>query len=128
MIKRTPVTANIFNAIKTLLAAGANAHECAQYLNVSEATVYRIKSAETIEEYRQMMRAMSAKKTAQQKAKQAQANQEQPKPEQKQVTQVLPDRTMTYYCTNQMMAELKKMNEHLTLLNNKIAYIVEQLA
>ena len=127
------MTESKFNAIKLLLNGGASYDECARYLHCSTGVVWRVKAAETWEEYLQAnaARAIAEKKKKEQEQKGEQpvkepAKQEeaaQPAAQPRQVVQ-----TVTIQATHYMMEEMRKQNELLTLISNKLAYIVEQLA
>lgn len=44
-----------FNAIKTLINTGLSGREIQQAMNISQATLWRIKTSETLEQYRQLV-------------------------------------------------------------------------
>lgn len=44
-----------FNAIKTLINTGLSGREIQRAMNISQATLWRIKTSETLEEYRQLL-------------------------------------------------------------------------
>lgn len=44
-----------FNAIKTLISTGLSGREIQRAMNISQATFWRIKTSETLEEYRQLV-------------------------------------------------------------------------
>ena len=44
-----------FNAIKTLISTGLSGREIQQAMNISQATFWRVKTSETLEEYRQLL-------------------------------------------------------------------------
>ena len=44
-----------FNAIKTLISTGLSGREIQQAMNISQATFWRIKTSETLEQYRQLL-------------------------------------------------------------------------
>lgn len=45
-----------FNAIKTLISTGLSGREIQRAMNISQATFWRVKTSETLEEYRQVLR------------------------------------------------------------------------
>ena len=55
MAKYNKMTETKYNAIKLILEGGASYAEAAKYMQVSEATVGRVKSSESFEEYNAMM-------------------------------------------------------------------------
>lgn len=72
--KPTPnkIDQRMFDCIKILLASGQTAAQIEEYLGVAPCTTYRIKQCENLQEYKNMMAAMSAKRTAKRaKAKEA---------------------------------------------------------
>ena len=44
-----------FNAIKTLISTGLSGREIQRAMNISQATFWRVKTSETLEEYRQLL-------------------------------------------------------------------------
>ena len=44
-----------FNAIKTLINTGLSGREIQRAMNISQATFWRVKTSETLEEYRQLL-------------------------------------------------------------------------
>ena len=44
-----------YNAIKTLISTGLSGREIQRAMNISQATFWRIKTSETLEEYRQLL-------------------------------------------------------------------------
>ena len=44
-----------FNAIKTLISTGLSGREIQQAMNISQATLWRVKTSETLEQYRQLV-------------------------------------------------------------------------
>ena len=44
-----------FNAIKTLISTGLSGREIQRAMNISQATLWRIKTSETLEQYRQLV-------------------------------------------------------------------------
>ena len=44
-----------FNAIKTLISTGLSGREIQRAMNISQATFWRIKTSETLEQYRQLV-------------------------------------------------------------------------
>lgn len=44
-----------FNAIKTLISTGLSGREIQRAMNISQATFWRVKTSETLEEYRQLV-------------------------------------------------------------------------
>ena len=119
------ITDTKFNAVKVMLKGGASVKEAAQYLQLGEATVYRIKAAETFAEYKQELAALAAKATAAKKAKAGEpTNKEEDKPHEvvKEIRQ-----SVTIQATHYMEEQLRKTNELLQQISAKLAYIVNDL-
>lgn len=131
--KKASVDKRMFDCIKMLLENGASYEECATFMKVGLSTVGRIKAAETFEEYRQQMNVAALKYRQNKKAKleekassEAVVVEEKPKEPQPQVVEHR--QSVTIQATHYMEMELKKHTELLTLISNKLAYIVEELA
>lgn len=116
MAKRK-IDTKAFKAVKTMLSGGATIEETSEFLGVSPATVSRIRSAETYEEYLHIIAAMYTKKKAKEKQ------------ESKPVAEPAPTPTSLNqgYLNNRIYELLKEQNEMLKLISNKMAFIVEQL-
>ena len=142
MDKRVLVDQSKFNCVKTLLAGGASNSEAAEYMKLSPATISRIKAAADWQEYRNMLAAMAleTKKRAEKKKLQKQAEAEKAKLEEKQVETPVqePVRPIdipvkkgfdaaSSYQVNRMIEEMKRQNDILTCISNKIAFIVDEL-
>ena len=118
----------MFDAVKLLLENGATQQECADYLKLSTATVKNIKSSETLQEYRNKVTAYSlAKKQRQQAAK---VKEQMPIPEEKaepEKTVIEHKQSVTVQTTYYVNQKLDSIEGLLKLLNNKLAFIVEEL-
>lgn len=116
------LTERQFSAIKTLLKGGASQTEAAEYMQVSPNTAYWVSKSETYEEYQhsRVERDLTRKQVAAIKAKES----EPQKPQEviKEVRQ-----TVTIQATHFMMQELQKTNNLLTLISNKLGFIVDEL-
>lgn len=121
------LTESKFNAIKILLKGGASIKEAAGYMQVGEATISRVKQAETWEEYVQQTaaRALAAREYTAKKT--AAASKPEPAPAPAQPAKVIHESSVTIQATHYMTEELRKINETLALISNKLAYIVDQL-
>ena len=124
------VDQNMFIAVKTLIKCGSTLHEVSEHMKLGYSTVCRINKAETFEEYKQMIAAMGAnireykakKKAEQPVDKVEEAPKEEPKePEKKAVQSVI------MRPTHEMMMEIRRTNELLTLISAKLAFVVDQL-
>ena len=142
MANYNKMTQNKFNAIKTLLKGGATYEECAKYMLCGTSVIYKIKIADTWEDYLQQnaARAIAEKKAKEQRKLKAAAAKSDEKPVEQPVqqvaqaveqvkAQVVEHRQNVTIVANQYMAEqLKLQTELLTIISNKLAYIVEQLS
>ena len=123
MITRLPnVTPEGFRHIKLLLAGGATPEEIQKLLGYSRSTVMRIKRSETYDDYKGLQADYKANEKAAEAKKEAEKEPEKPKEEPKPVVH-----NVTIQATHYMMEELRKQNELLTLISNKLAFIVEAL-
>ena len=122
------VTQSIFNAVKTLIKGGASNKECAEYMQLSLTAVSMIRNSENLDEYRANMIYISD--NARQKRKKATEAkpEEKPEPPKDDVPHVVEHRqNVTIQATHYMEQELRKTNELLTSISNKLAFIVEEL-
>lgn len=133
---RKCMTESEFNAIKILIKNGAPSIECKKYFMISDATYYRIKSAENWTEYKNIIAAMAVKKKEKEK-KEAEKKTEESrekiteiKEDLKPIPAVTPisSSMSSNYQYNRMIEEIRKQNELLTLISAKLAFIVEALA
>ncbi len=110
----TRITPQMFSAIKTLLKGGATQGEAANYMGISGNTVSRIAKAETFEEYTNIAYANGCGKGI-------------PKggllTDDKQGGGTI----SANYQLNRIYELMKTQTETLTLISNKLAYIVEEL-
>ena len=123
------VTKGLFDAVKLLFENGANNTEVARFMKLAPRTVSLIREAETYEEYKaiQYERDQKYKQASAMKAKEA-AKKAENEPKHEPVTQIVEHRqTVTVQATHYMMEEMKKTNEMLTLISNKLAFIVDEL-
>ena len=134
---KTKVTSELYAAAKIMIKGGASIDEVAKFLKIGAATVSRIKSAETYEEYKQIVAACWAKSKEKEKlAKEAQkeldreikrqeeaAEQGQEKP----VKRTGEAFMVSSYQVNRLIEIMKEQNEILKIMSNKIAFIVDEL-
>ena len=123
MSKFPAITEKKFRAAKILIQSGASNKEVADYLEIGLSTVGRIKAAEDYEDFCQ------ARKAAAYKAKvEAQKQKQQPEEQEQPVKQIVEHQQSVTIIANQYMAEqLKKQTELLTMISNKLAFIVDEL-
>ena len=138
---KTKITQNIFDCVKMLQKGGATIEETADYLKIGKSTVSRIRQAESYEDYKSAAKLAfynynrGMEKQAQKMFEEERKKQEELEkrkeadktPEAKAEAQKQ-DRTAELYQQNRLLEEMKKMNESLKLISNKLAFIVEQLA
>lgn len=146
MAKYNKMTETKYNAIKLILEGGASYAEAAKYMQVSEATVGRVKSSESFEEYNAMMAAQTLawkKQRAAIKAKEKAAAEKAAKAAEKpqdtpaavpqvapQITPAVPQEvkhTVQVQATRFMEEQMKKQTELLTIICNKLGVIIDDL-
>lgn len=114
---KAKVTENLFKAAKTLIKGGATNKEIAEYLCISAWTVNEIKNSEDYTEYRNSINARYADR------KKATSSQIQSTE-----TNIVEHRqSITVQATHYVEMEIKKQTEILTLISNKLAYIMENV-
>ena len=140
-MKSTPnkIDQRMFDCIKILLASGQTADQIKDYLGISPCTTYRIKQCENLQEYKNMMIAMSTKRA---KAKEAELATEVlgpviAQPVMKAVTgsgkatpvqQVIEHRqSVTVQTTYYVSQKLDAMVELLKGISAKLAFVVDEL-
>ena len=128
----TKVTESLFNAVKILIENGATSAECAKYMKISTATVSVIRNSETYEEYKHNMHLISGSERKR-KQKQAAAIAAKAKAD-AQKTEIEPQaapaenkQTIVVQASHYMLEEQKRTNELLTLISNKLAFIIDEL-
>lgn len=133
--KAPKIDRRMFEACKIMIENGATNAEVAKYMNLGISTVTRIKKAETFDEYRSMIAAISLELKKGKEKKKAEAAKKaepapKPEPEPQPVKQPEPgQKTMTVQvqATHYMMEELRKLVEILNVMNNKLGLIAEDL-
>lgn len=131
---KTTVTTKVFDAVKLLLESGAKYEEVSKFFNISHSTIGRINKAQDFAEYKHMTSAAvwMAKRDANKAKREAEKPKEQEKPQEK-PEPILTDLRMqggtisANYQINRMYELLKKQTETLTLISNKLAFIVCEL-
>lgn len=123
------IDAKFFRIVKLMLKDGETIKGTADYFKIGEATVSRIKAAETYEEYLNIMAAMYAKKKAAKEQKATVEPEVKPQEPQESPVQVVEHRqSVTVHATHYMECELKKQTEILELISRKLSFIVDQLS
>lgn len=106
-----------FNAIKILINSGEDLETIAATFNCKIETVKLVKRCDTYDQYKQEFN--SIKFIAKQKRKQEQQNKAEPP--------AMNIGQIKIEATHYMMEELKRNNELLTLISNKLTAIMEEL-
>ena len=122
-ITRTKITQNIYNAVKLIMKGGSGVKEAADVMGISVNSVRRIDKSENYVEYVNMAYmngAMRYKTPKQEEPPQAET-------EMAEGQQIPRKQTIIVQATWQMTQEMRKTNELLELLNNKLAFIVDEL-
>lgn len=123
MEKKRKVTESTFRHAKLLLKAGETQKGVAEYLDLSRGTVGIIDRSETLDEYRNNIAALYSGSRGKTVKKEPEKE-----PEIKVEDLKLPGGTMSgNYQLNRIFEQLKAMNETMTLISNKLAFIVEDL-
>ncbi len=123
------ITEKTYKAIRILIESKTPYKEIADYMNVSVASVQRVATSETYEEYKAQLggyyykkKAEAAKAEAMKKAEKKEYPKDEPP------VQVVEHRqNVTIQATHYMMTEMQKTNELLTLISNKLAFIIDEL-
>ena len=123
MAKYNPMTERKYKAIKMLLNGGATYKEAADYMGVSEGTVYRVKASETWTEYTNMM---EEKTLAARNEREAKRNAQPPETKPVEVVKEV-RQSVTIQATHFMEEQQRKTNELLTQISAKLAFIIDEL-
>lgn len=129
MANYNKITESKYKAVKLLLKSGATVKEAAEYMDISEITVYSIRNTEDYTEYL----SIAAEKALQRKKQiAAMKAKEEPKAEPAEEPKgVVPVQTVKQMVVVQLShetrMELQKTNQLLTQISNKLAFIVDEL-
>lgn len=137
------VDERLFKMVKLMCKSGAPYAEIAEYFQISPTTVKRINNSDDIQEYRNIMAAWAINQRQRREKARAAAQAPAPEPvtepvqiqaaapvpEAPVITDMkMPGGTMSAnYQFNRMIEAMIKQNEVLTLISNKLTYLVEQL-
>lgn len=103
-----------FNAIKTLISTGLSGREIQRAMNISQATFWRVKTSETLEEYRQLL---GEKNNAQKRL---------PKKDDEQIiTDMISETTITPIGVNFTEAQAEDIVETLNKILEKVSIIAD---
>ena len=129
-----------FNAAKLLLTSGGELKEVADYLKIGYSTIKIINHSETYEDYKHTIIAISAKQTDKRRKEREKAKEQyappvaeikpeaepENKPESKPELKVV-NSAASAYQVNRMIDLMKQQLDMLTLISNKVAFIVDEL-
>ena len=116
---RGKVTQGVFDAVKICLNGGGSITETAKFMKLSQDVVRLIRDAENLDEYKALMFEKCNRKNKQVAAIKAKEGSTAQTVEHK--------HSVTIQATHYMESELKKQTELLTMISNKIAFIVDEL-
>lgn len=124
MAARAKVTPNLFNAVKLLIDGWAKVSEVCKYMGISTWTYNAIRKSENIDEYKSLVAELnlSKKKTGEKKNNIPDVEE---KAEEKHPAVV--HQSVTVQATHYMMEKLDKIIELLTVMNNKVGFVVDEL-
>lgn len=134
MAMRKTVDARLFNAVKIMLNGGATYEEITDYLDVSSATIGRIRNAADFDEFIKAKKAacymakqkyISAKEKKEPEQAPAPAPVQAPAPQPEIVKEVR--QSVTVQTTHFTMQKLDKIIELLTGISAKLAFVVDEL-
>ena len=120
---QTQVTPERFRAVKQMIAGGAIHREVAEVMDLSVHTVGMISRAASLEEYRETVNGSKYVRRFRPAATPPPAPALPPTP----APSPAPSPLAGQYQMNRIMEALKEQNEHLKLISNKLAFIVDEL-
>ncbi len=103
-----------FNAIKTLISTGLSGREIQRAMNISQATFWRVKTSETLEEYRQLL---DEKNNAQKRLPK--------KDDEQRITDMISETTITPIGVNFTEAQAENIVETLNKILEKVSIIAD---
>ena len=103
-----------FNAIKTLISTGLSGREIQRAMNISQATFWRVKTSETLEEYRQLL---GEKNNAQKRLPK--------KDDEQRITDMISETTITPIGVNFTEAQTENVIEVLNKILEKLSIIAD---
>lgn len=119
----TKVTPNFYEVCKLMLKGGASVKEVSEYMKISANVVYDIKNADSYDDYKQKIAEYAIRR------RKAQKPEDDKRPEAPVADDKKPGGTLSSnYQINRIYELMKSQNELLTLISNKLAYIVESLS
>ena len=130
---KAKVTEQVFNTVKLMTKGGATITQCCEATGTCPATVSIMRKANTYEEYKELMHKNSGgykkklKREAELKALETALEESKTAPEEPVPQVVEHHETITLIANQYLAEELKKQTELLTLINNKLTLIAEDL-
>ena len=103
-----------YNAIKTLISTGLSGREIQRAMNISQATFWRVKTSETLEEYRQLL---GEKNNAQKRLPK--------KDDEQRITDMISETTITPIGVNFTEAQAENIVEVLNKILEKLSIIAD---
>ena len=103
-----------YNAIKTLISTGLSGREIQRAMNISQATFWRVKTSETLEEYRQLL---GEKNNAQKRLSK--------KDDEQIITDMISETTITPIGVNLTEAQAENIVETLNKILEKLSIIAD---
>ena len=128
--KHTKVTEQLFETVKLLTKGGATIAQCVTATGVCNATVTYIRRAETFEDYKDIVLKCSGghKQKLKREADLKALEEAKPEPPKEEPTKpVEHHQTITLIANQYLAEEIKKQTELLSLINNKLTLIAEDL-
>ena len=122
-MSQTQVTPERFRAVKQMIAGGAIHREVAEVMDLSVHTVGMISRAASLEEYRETVNGSKYVRRFRTASTPPFATSPPPAP----IPSPAPSPLAGQYQMNRIMEALKEQNEHLKLISNKLAFIVDEL-
>lgn len=119
------VNEKLFKAVKAMTASGSSIEDIAEVAKIAPATVSRIRKALDLEDYYDDMATVARRNYERRKARREQTTcvVQEVQVEKHSINPTVVRVEATHY----MMEEMRKTNELLTLISNKLAFIVDEL-
>ena len=129
-MSKVKVTDEVFSCVKRLLSTGAPYAEISNYMKISTWAVGMIAKSEDMTEYKNICAAVRLRNKPKVEPKKEEPPKMEPKNDNTPKIEDLkmPGGTLSSgYQMNRIYEALKEQNEHLKLISNKLAFIVEAL-
>ena len=123
MSAKPKVTEELFQTVKCMLKGGATLAKCGEATGLSVPSISFIKNTDTLEKYREaVLQSKRKRKNAGEETVQKEEAKETPVPQ-----VVEHHQTITLIANQYIADQMKKQTELLTLINNKLTLIAEDL-